>query len=680
MLSSFVLGVSMSVLFDQACKALDEDPKSLNEFLSETTFSKVEKQTLCLIAVKGYWPNIYTIPEELIYDDLIIACLEQSFSYVEEMSPGHLTPKIIDVVKERVQELEFLPYWLRTPDICLNAVKKNWQNVSMVPGGMLYEEVHIEAVNKNWRAFFYLKQEAKDNPLVIAAFKQSWTQLNLVLPEPFSPQNIHSFAIEQDASLLEWIPPEFCNPELFIHAVKKNPEHLRYVPRGMMFKVGVEWVKSEAIAIGYLPSALRQKIIDAIGPEELLLKDFMVAPLLFEYEAYHLIIEQLLARCEHLVVTKPQALQEDAEIRDSYLVYANASKRVGKTLHVDANFLSNCLDLLATNKNLNLVVLGHDPFFVGQRKLGGLSNLEIVQTLKSNANISRLTLLTCNSAKANLLDKEKEINQRLIARRSQNKPSEVVALILMSSLPENGHYKKIYESLNCEEMFVWVQETSNQVLLFQNKRGEQLQRILSDEESKKLHRAIYPNGKKIPFPKKEGTLTCIRGREEKLSQKEYIALTRIITQENPYSKTHPEYRNNKQIYCFFNNVQIDEGEYKKLKPCLLKDIIDLVQLAKLSQTVHVKAYNNVLHVHTQEKRFVSAVKTANYERDYKEKNRSLFFSGIKGSVNTDALDAEMDKMVNKILERAGDISPNPSQEEPSQVKAITYKIKAERGT
>lgn len=145
--------------------------------------------------------------------------------------------------------------------------------------------------------------------------------------------------------------------------------------------------------------------------------------------------------------------------------------------------------------------------------------------------------------------------------------------------------------------------------------------------------------------------------------------------ENPYSKTNPDYKTNKQYYSFFNNIRLDEREYPKLKSSLLKAIVDMIREEKFDRTIFVKGYNYALLVDTVECRFIGGIRMSAYQDSYKKKNQALFFEN-SSSLDKDVVEKERDKTVNRVLRQATTQSEESEESEAlSQVKSITYEVK-----
>ncbi|RUR25315.1 hypothetical protein [Legionella qingyii] len=672
----------LNMSYEAACALLRSDPNKLDEFINQEQFSHEQKQQLCLTAVQISWSTIYKVPDELLNDDIIIACLDKSFDYILEVSPERISPKIMLVVQDKVDELAYIPRYLRTPEVCLSAVKKSWENIGMVPNDPSYKAVFLEGIQVNWRTFFYLSEAQQQDEEILAVLKNKWFALGLKsFPKQFDIQELWRLGIGLDESLFMKLPMEKCTPQICLAAVKKKPSLIRQVPNQLFLEVCIEWVRNDSMALAYVPDTLKEKVIEAVTPEKILSADFRSVALFPEKNSYQNIIDKILDECEHVVVTKPDAFETDGEIRDSYLVYANTDKRLNKTIHVDSNSIRSCLDRMKKNPTINLVLLAHDPYFDGERKIGGLYQREIFELLKSYPNINRITLLTCNSAKSLVLEDEKLINQKLVDRTSKaSLPS--CGLVLMSSMPDDGKCKSVLEEMNCDHAFIWVKKGDEHSLIYLKKETgitNRFQLKLSDDQVSKLHKTLYPNGKKIPFPNpKENTSDRYLRRDGKgaklMDKNEFGAFQRIFFASQKYSKKNPEYKTNKQIYSFFNNIKIDESEYPKLKDSLLKSIIDMVKAAKLDRSVFVKGYNYVLHVDTIERRFIAGIKVSAYASEYKNKNVPLFFDNSKSSIDNDEMEKEIEKIVSRVIEQTEE-KENPEKEELSQVKSITYEVK-----
>ncbi|PWY55649.1 hypothetical protein DGG96_11130 [Legionella qingyii] len=672
----------LNMSYEAACALLRSDPNKLDEFINQEQFSHEQKQQLCLTAVQISWSTIYKVPDELLNDDIIIACLDKSFDYILEVSPEKISPKIMLVVQDKVDELAYIPRYLRTPEVCLSAVKKSWENIGMVPNDPSYKAVFLEGIQVNWRTFFYLSEAQQQDEEILAALKNKWFALGLKsFPKQFDIQELWRLGIGLDESLFMKLPMEKCTPQICLAAVKKKPSLIRQVPNQLFLEVCIEWVRNDSMALAYVPDTLKEKVIEAVTPEKILSADFRSVALFPEKNSYQNIIDKILDECEHVVVTKPDAFETDGEIRDSYLVYANTDKRLNKTIHVDSNSIRSCLDRMKKNPTINLVLLAHDPYFDGERKIGGLYQREIFELLKSYPNINRITLLTCNSAKSLVLEDEKLINQKLVDRTSKaSLPS--CGLVLMSSMPDDGKCKSVLEEMNCDHAFIWVKKGDEHSLIYLKKETgitNRFQLKLSDDQVSKLHKTLYPNGKKIPFPNpKENTSDRYLRRDGKgaklMDKNEFGAFQKIFFASQKYSKKNPEYKTNKQIYSFFNNIKIDESEYPKLKDSLLKSIIDMVKAAKLDRSVFVKGYNYVLHVDTIERRFIAGIKVSAYASEYKNKNVPLFFDNSKSSIDNDEMEKEIEKIVSRVIEQTEE-KENPEKEELSQVKSITYEVK-----
>ncbi|CEK09214.1 hypothetical protein [Legionella hackeliae] len=669
----------LNVAYDLAASAISENPKQLEEILTQDSLNFEQKQRLCLFAVQKDWSVIYDVPDSFMNDDIFIACIEQSHDYIQEIPAKYATPKLIQVVANLVDELEYVPPWLKTPEVCLKVIKRHWRYMDEVPDGDNYKIVYLAGIKQNWCAFFYIPEARRSDPEILAALKEVWRTQQIVFPEPFDMQSLYFIAVKENASLLPTVPEQYNNIAICLTALTKKPDLLEHLPQKLLTDVCIAWVRQSSTALANLPSRLRQEVINSIGLDNILANDFMIFPLLDSNKAYHQTIQQVLGGCEHLVVTKEGALGNDAEIQDSYLVYANASKRFKKTLHVDASLAATCLDRLRNNKSIDLVLLGHDPMFDGERKIGGFSPKEIIELLKEYPNINRVTLLTCNSVKAKVLEKEKEINQRLV-KRSKNEVIAPCGLVLMSSEPDDNKSRLILEGLRNEHAFVLVKLKDKYTLFYLSQDGTAVKTsrvTLTDTQFTKLHKVIFPNEKRLPFPANADDIVTIRGGlgSEPLERKQFVAFYRIAMQENPYSKTNPNYKALKQFYNFFNHIIIDEQEYPKLKVSLLKTIVDMVIAAKLNRVISIKGFNYVLSVDTKDRRFIAGIRVSAYPPSYSKNNRPLFFDNSQNNLDSDAVEKEMDKIVNRTVEKTSGDTEEATEEELSQLKAITFVVK-----
>ncbi|ASQ47421.1 DUF4116 domain-containing protein [Legionella clemsonensis] len=667
----------LTIEYDSAATAIRGNPKVLKAFISLESLSVMQKQQLCLLAVQLKWSIIYQVPEDLLNDDIIIACLEQSSDYIQDIAPQYVTPKLIEVVANTIDDLEFVPPCLRTPAICLSGVRKHWQSMDMVPDDDAFHTVYLTGIEKNWRAFFYLPEQRREDPVILEALKKAWLSKELPFPEPFDMQRLCIIAIEQDPDLLSRMPQKILNKEICFTALKKKIGLLEYIPEELRLEVCTELVRHYSMALGNLPPRLRKTVIEKIGPDKILANDFQSFSLLSAYRGYEQTILQTITTWEHVVVTKPEAFYIDAEIHDSYLVYANANKRANKTVHVDAPYVRACLDRLRNNKTINLVLLGHDPMFETERRIGGLHYLEIIELLKEYPNINRITLLTCNSVKVELLEEEKKINQRLVERELAL--FSPCALLLMISVPDEEKSAAILATSGNTQAFILIKQEENYSLLYLRQEAaviKHLQISLSRAEMSKLHKTIYPNGKKLPFPANTGGYNYIRGGHgrEPLEKKQFLAFYRTIFQKNLYSKTNPNYKTNKQYYSFFNNIRMDEGEYSKLKNSLLKTIVDRIREEKFDRVIDVKGYNYALLVDTLERLFIAGIRTSAYQEFYKKKNQALFFESLDNLIR-EVVEKERDKTVNRILTQVSPESEDREESESlSQVKAVIYRV------
>ena len=469
----------------------------------------------------------------------------------------------------------------------------------------------------------------------------------------------HSAELENDSSVLEFIKkPEDANltldeyNQLCVAAVRKNPKALKYVGQ-----------------------ASKADVINTVGLEAILTADYSLIKWFPLDGAFQPALKKLLDSIENIVATESDSFHADNETHDAYMVYAHSPARIGKTVHVNSDYVHRLLTDMkkmqcGQTRQLNLALLGHTWDY--SETIAGLHFDEITSLVITHPQITRVTLLGCHSAGARPLNKEKEMVQKYQSFFMQPAPVSRVGVMLMFDWPNASQYDDFFKKMAADKIYIFIEKKSL-VLVLCKQLPDKCYRLDSNEVAS-IRRLLANSHGKLPLVSQKKSQIYYRGGAKAgnfLTPDETEKLEDILLIRPPrFSKQHPRYKEDKQIFPFMRGVEIDETEEHKLLPSLLKKLIDAIKAeARIKHEVTVKGYTRALHADTKEQRLQVFGSNA-YSLEYRKRKYISFFSfssfDLKDNVDPSKLEAERKRDIEDM---------RTSTIEKSLVKSIRYKIK-----
>ena len=359
---------------------------------------------------------------------------------------------------------------------------------------------------------------------------------------------------------------------------------------------------------------------------------------------------------------------KDHEIHDAYLVYAHSPARKGKTLHVSSDELREMLTKVRKYQghaasHLNLVFLGHATYrtnFIASMDAADISTL-----VADHDNISRVTLLGCHTATVAPTEKEKRMTEKYQDTLKSPKYAHS-AVMLMSYLPNKDQYDGFFKKMSTDSkgrktdtLFILINNSSSKKpAMLMLKKDSSTGSIsmhsydnLTDESMVAIKKLIGSSSGKIPIPSNKNPIIYYRGGKsaEFLTQIDSEKLLDVLNENEPrFSKRHPQYKEDKQMFPFMTGLELEESEEDKISPSLLKHVKDAIKSEpRITREITVKGYNKAVHVDTKERQ-MKVYETHLYKSEYSGKDRSTFFSELKDNIDrkklADARKREMEKM------------------------------------
>jgi hypothetical protein len=277
--------------------------------------------------------------------------------------------------------------------------------------------------------------------------------------------------------------------------------------------------------------------------------------------------------------------------------------------------------------------------------------IDMIDTLKQSPNITRLTLLSCESARASLLAEE----EKSIAafKNSQDALfSGDCGLIYMTKSPVNKvEQDKILK--NQDACYVLIEENNQKTCIFLQKNANPKKIALNDEKFESCKNQLYGANKTFKIPKGGSEYQIVRGPGNylKLSEKQYMHDVFENIEGNKFNKKNPAYKAAKNTYPFLRGVEIqstDENEMKKLKHSLLQVVAETIKATpEIKQNVVVKGYRGLVHVDLEEGGFHNVSKPI-YTKSYSSNNSPLLF-GKKDNIDRPELKKQRTKQIQDML-------------------------------
>lgn len=432
-----------------------------------------------------------------------------------------------------------------------------------------------------------------------------------------SHAELRSIVLEQGLDSQSLIDP-------YLTAIKKNPIAIFLIPESeRQVEMYLDVAKNRPDFIKEFPIEMKRHVIDTLTPDVLLSANFECRQYFPKEEKYQAAIARFLSNIEHVVILIKITFYSDFEIHDAYMVYSTSEARAGKTVWVDATEAYPLLDEIKlaqthVNHQLNLVVLGH--FDRRYRQLGDLDIPMMVQYLKDYTNIYRLTLLTCNSARARRLEQENVMRQRYYRSQLETKK---MGLILTYNTPHPREYQKFFHILSDNDNQV---KTDGIYILIKNPESNSRANLVVvqaniDNLNEFVCSSYYLDNAKLlrlskkiagknefPFPSSKSHTTRLyyRGGKAKdfLTPLELDYFEMAMSGIEIYSRTHPRYKEHKTMFPFLASATLSEKDRNKLLPCLLSYAQEAIEAdPDITRPIEIKGYTKYLYVDTAERRF-----------------------------------------------------------------------------
>lgn len=582
--------------------------------------------------------------------------------------------------------------WQKFYSDYVSDVESNWQNLKNIPfpedESLLpkYKMLCKIALEQNAKAIEFVAPPPANKPLsesylaiYKAALDKNWEIATPMIPRP--PKNeplpkefieLYRYAVEKSWYALQYLPkPIDSNDEsyleIYLDAVKKNASALQFIPEPIgnltpsQIEMYVRAVKQDSMALKYIKrDDIKELVIDKITPEIVLLDDISSLQYFPHNEKYKNVFENTLKNVKHVIVSENY---DSAEIYDSYKIYSNSEKRVGKTLRITTAELDKTLALLNSLgvEDLNLVLLGH--LIPPQKTLAGLSVPAISNLLVKNPHIDRVTLLGCKTVLAKPLKEEIMMKE---AYKSTSAPCGFVLAEIKSQ--ENLDYASILKSVRLDRTFVLKQIDETQyklIYLEKNNQGEIREKIyeLNADHVKQLTKTLGKQSKGLDFPK--SGISTINTNQKPLTTLQREEVFDIANnQMNKFSKSDPAFKQQKSIYPHLRNFNIDESEIDALLPSIFEELVKAV-IANVPHSVGIKGFADVLHGDTKEYRFLVTEGKIFITENY----LYSFFNRGEDNINRDKHRAESKSAV-KGME---------GKSQMFEGKSITFRSKSSRG-
>jgi uncharacterized protein YbdZ (MbtH family) len=176
-----------------------------------------------------------------------------SLEYIEQ----HWT--ILKPICLWLNNLQYIPEALKTPEICELAVKNNGRALHYVPKDLITKELCEMAVNQEGCALQYVPKELKTDEICELAVKNNGYALRCI-PKELKNNQICRIAVKNDVYALYDVPEEYKTLDTCQLAVENNGSALKYVPEKFKTIEMCELaVKQNGLALSYTPLKLRTK-------------------------------------------------------------------------------------------------------------------------------------------------------------------------------------------------------------------------------------------------------------------------------------------------------------------------------------------------------------------------------------------------------------------------------------
>ena len=662
---------------------------------------------ICLVAIEQMPTLRYLIPPELYFNDetirdAIVSRIGTDLFYVPEqmrnlkicVAAVNQTPSALAYVPEKLVDHD---EFKKVLDICYNTIPEYPQALSWLPISKRSFDLCHAAVLKDYRAIIYVPDALLDR----AEFKQAIENWRLDImanvenikftPVKLLTQDICNAAVVANIGFMPFVPKAFLLDVCVLLMAKHN-----YSKRSLLTYFN-HITKDESIKLDYLEHAKNNPsifkllneedkifVVDTLGAEHFLQDDYANIPLLPQSCITDTMLTSMLRNIVHVVVTEREIATSAEELNDTFNVYANSPARKGKTIHVDTpnlqNLLTNLKKYQEKGAELNIVLLDHANS--DSVSLAGINVNEMTDLLARNDNVTKVTLLGCNTVKAKQLDIEKVMESQYQAALKAPAPKSYSAVILSYDLPTEDQYAKFFDKMStdknkhpAETLYIFVYGSFTQspcvIALKKDLNGsvtgqrydqtdesmQQLGKVVGNKKASKNQRIIYYRG---------GNST------DNLTPDESIKVADIVNSQHPrFSKGHPQYKEDKKMFPFMAGVALQAPEEDKILPSLLKRLADAIKNnSDIQRDIAIKGYTKEVHVDKIERQ-MKVHDTHLYTPKYEEL-RFRFFSTEHKTIEDNLNRKKLAKGIKKEIDA---MSSDEQEKDFTAVKSITVRVK-----
>ncbi len=426
------------------------------------------------------------------------------------------------------------------------------------------------------------------------------------VPEDFLTAGVALEAVKKNPKDLEFLPSRLKTKDFYTKAMQYNPVLLEFLPGDVKTKdMCFEAVKQDARLLQFVPAEFKKYCIDQISVAKLLTDNYSVHQYFpAEYQEQ---VQHCLANIEHVVVVFTEQELADQEIKDSYQVYANKTSishpektRVGKTLLVYEKDLPELLNKLQSNKSIHLTLLDHSaPVPIS----AGMDVEAIKNTLKAHSNINKVTLLSCESARASALSAE----EKAIAKFKREEGAFFSASYGLAYMTHEPSQKNTEQLLKKQEgCYVLIEQNNKKICMLLQQNSPPKTMELSEEQFEAMKKHFLGN-KDFKIPK-QASYQQIKGIENQLTVSDKLFLLTTLELIS-FKRGHPKYKETKSKFPHLQSVVIessDETEMNKLGPSLLTYLMEAIKnCTEIKQEVVLQAFRNIVQVDLEEGRFLN---------------------------------------------------------------------------
>jgi len=163
---------------------------------------------------------------------VIMAALKKDLSMMMHVDDKDINLDIATyVIQQDGKMLMFIPYKLKTKELCDLAFKQNPESIEFIPYEFIDEDMAFHAVEHDWKLLAYVPNKLKNiKDLSLFAFKKNPESIE-VIPHEFIDEDMAFHAVEHDWKLLAYVPNDLENiKDLSSLAFEKDYKSLSIIP------------------------------------------------------------------------------------------------------------------------------------------------------------------------------------------------------------------------------------------------------------------------------------------------------------------------------------------------------------------------------------------------------------------------------------------------------------------